>query len=255
MDIKREQFYREFVQRENNFLRAPYNPEVEFYNTIKTGDVERTKELCKEQLVDKPGLGKLSEDPVQNLRYHFVVTTALVARYCIEGGMDLSEAYGLSDYYIQKADKCRTMQQITDLHPVMCIDYASHMKSLRKNAICSKQIAKCIDYIYDNLHERITVEELADYLEMSPSYLSRLFKKEVGTSVSDYIRMKKIETAKNMLIYSEYKPVDVAQILAFPSQSYFTDAFRKATGLTPAKYRKQYFQATHGEGMPDIKNI
>ena len=147
------------------------------------------------------------------------------------------------------------MQQITDLHPAMCIDYATHMKMLRKNSICSRQIAKCIDYIYDNLHARITVEELADYLEMNPSYLSRLFKKEVGTSISEYIRMKKIETAKNMLVYSEYKPVDVAQILAFPSQSYFTEAFRKVTGLTPAKYRKQYFRGTHASSELKVKDL
>ena len=245
MDYRREQFYKDFVQREENFLRAPYNPEIEFYNTIKTGDVKRIKELCKEPLVDKPGLGRLSDDPLQNLKYHFVITTAQAARYCIEGGMDLSEAYSLSDFYIQKADRCRKPQEITDLHPIMCLDYTTRMKNLRKNAICSKQIAQCIDYIFDNLHARITVDELADYVELNPSYLSRLFKREVGISISDYIRQKKVETAKNMLIYSEYKPADIAMILAFPTQSYFTEIFRKQTGLTPAKYRKQYFQSTH----------
>ena len=248
MHLRQEQFYKEFIQREENLLRAPYNPEIEFYNTIKTGDVRRVKELCAEPLIDKPGLGRLSTNTLQNLKYHFVVTTALVARYCIEGGMDLSEAYNLSDFYIQKADACREQKQITELHPVMCIDYASRMKKLRKNAICSKQIAICIDYIYDNLHERITVEELADYVGLNPSYLSRLFKSEVGSSISDYIRQKKIETAKNMLIYSDFKPAEIASILAFPSQSYFTEVFRKSTGLTPAKFKKQYFRRTHQNG-------
>ena len=106
MDQK-ELFYKDYVQREEEFLRAPYNPEIEFYSTIKAGDVEKVRELCKDALVDKPGLGRLSEDPLQNLKFHFVVTTALVARYCIEGGMDLSDAYGLSDYYIQKADNAQ----------------------------------------------------------------------------------------------------------------------------------------------------
>ncbi|MEE3467587.1 MAG: helix-turn-helix domain-containing protein [Eubacterium sp.] len=245
MDYRKEQFYKEFVQREENFLRAPYNPEIEFYNTIKTGDVKRTKELCQEALVDKPGLGRLSDNPLQNLKYHFVITTAQVARYCIEGGMDLSEAYSLSDFYIQKADRCRKMQEVTDLHPVMSVDYATRMRRLRKNAICSKQIALCIDYIFDNLHERITVEQLAEYVNLNPSYLSRLFKAEVGSSISEYIRLKKVETAKNMLIYSDYKPAEISSTLAFPNQSYFTEVFRKVTGLTPAKYRKQFFQATH----------
>ncbi|MBO6107952.1 MAG: AraC family transcriptional regulator [Eubacterium sp.] len=247
MDDNKEKFYSEFIQRENNFLRAPYNPEIEFYNTIKSGDIERTKELCKEPLVDKEGLGHLSDDKLQNLKYHFVVTTALVARYCIEGGMDLSEAYGLSDYYILKADRCKQPVQITKLHPVMCVDYATHMHELRKNSICSEQIAQCIDYIYDNLHERITVERLAAHVHLDPSYLSRLFKREVGVSISEYIRNKKIETAKNMLIYSESKPVDIAQILAFPSQSYFTEVFKKQIGVSPTEYKKEHFRTLHND--------
>ena len=245
MDIKREQFYRDYVTREENFLRAPYNPEIEFYNTIKSGEINRIKELLEEPLMDKPGLGRLSENPLQNLKYHFVVTTALAARYCIEGGMDVSEAYGISDFYIQKADRCRHQQEITDLHQVMCIDYTTHMKNLRRNSVCSKQVAECIDYIFDNLHTRITVDELAEEVGLNPAYLSRLFKREVGTSISEYIREKKIETAKNMLIYSEYSPGEIAMVLAFPSQSYFTEIFRKNTGITPAKYRKQFFRSSN----------
>ena len=247
MSFQKELFYKEFVQRENEFLRAPYNPEIEFYSTIKAGDVEKVKELCKDALVDKPGLGKLSDDPLQNMKFHFVVTTALVARYCIQGGMDLSAAYSLSDFYIQKADRCKKTSEISALHPIMCVDYAKRMRSLRKNAVCSLQVSKCIDYIYDHLHARITVEDLAEYVELNPSYLSRLFKKEVGTSISEYIRRQKLETAKNMLVYSEYRPAEIATTLAFPSQSYFTEIFRKYTGLTPKEYRKQYFHITLSE--------
>ena len=248
MDLKREQFYRDFVTREENFLRAPYNPEIEFYNTIKNGDINRIKELLEEPLMDKPGLGRLSDNPLQNLKYHFVVTTALAARYCIEGGMDVSEAYGLSDFYIEKADRCAHQQEITELHPVMCMDYTRRMKNLRKNSVCSKPVAETIDYIFDHLHTRITVEELAEKVDLNPAYLSRLFKKEVGVSISEYIREKKIETAKNMLIYSEYTPGEIAMVLAFPSQSYFTEIFKKNTGITPAKYRKQFFRDTHDKG-------
>ncbi len=242
MDINKEYFYKEFVQRENEFLRAPYNPEIEFYSTIKAGDVEKVRELCKDPLENKPGLGKLSDDPLQNLKFHFVITTALVARYCIEGGMELSDAYGLSDYFIQKADKCKRQKDISKLHPEMCLEYAKRMRELRKNSICSVQVAESIDYIYSHLHARITLKELADHVHLNESYLSRLFKKEVGTSISEYIRRHKLETAKNMLVYSDYRPAEIASILAFPSQSYFTEIFHKYTGLTPTEYKKQYFQ-------------
>ncbi len=244
MNIKKELFYREFIQRENNILRAPYNPELEFYSIIKSGNISKVRSLCQERLLDKPGLGTLSENPIQNMKYHFVITTALVARYCIEGGMELSTAYGLSDFYIQKADQCRTPKEVSDLHPVMCEDYTKRMKNLRKQKICSKHIADCIDYIYEHLHTRITIHDLSEYVGLNPSYLSRLFKKETGTTVSAYIQNKKIETAQNMLVYSDYTLSQISSILAFPSQSYFTEIFHKRTGMTPTKYRALYFRST-----------
>lgn len=244
MNIKKELFYREFIQRENNILRAPYNPELEFYSIIKSGNIAKIRSLCQERLLDKPGLGTLSEDSLQNMKYHFVITTALVARYCIEGGMELSTAYGLSDFYIQKADQCRTPEEVSDLHPVMCEDYTKRMKNLRKQKICSKHIADCVDYIYEHLHTRITINDLSEYVNLNPSYLSRLFKKETGTAVSAYIQNKKIETAQNMLVYSDYTLSQISSILAFPSQSYFTEIFHKRTGMTPTKYRALYFRST-----------
>ena len=241
-DVKKELFYKEFVQREDILFRAPYHDEQEFFFAIKAGDTTKVKELCKESLLAKTGLGTLSKNPLQNIKYHFTITTAMVARYCIEGGMEMAEAYSLSDFYISKADEMTQATGISDLHPIMCQDYAKRMKNLRKNKVCSLHVANCLDYIYDHLHTRITVQELANRLNINASYLSRLFKKEVGTSISDYILSKKIETARNMLIYSTYTSAEIATILAFPSQSYFTEVFRKKSGLTPVKYRAEHFR-------------
>lgn len=244
MDFKKKLLYKEFIERENDMLRAPYDPELAFYSAIKSGNVKQVHELCKESLLSKQGLGVLSENPLQNLKFHFVITTAMIARYCIEGGLELSTAYSLSDFYIQKADLCTTPEAIARLHPIMCEDYAKRMKNLRKKKLCSKHIAKCIDYIYEHLHIRITIDMLAEYLGLTPAYLSRLFKKEIGCSVSEYIQTCKIETAKNMLAYSDYPLAQIANTLAFPSQSYFTEIFKKRTGITPAKYRALYFKKT-----------
>lgn len=112
MQLKKELVYREFVQRENNLLRAPYNPEVSFYAAIKEGDVAKVKQLCQESLLDKEGLGTLSDHYLQNIKYHYVITTAIIARYCIEGGMELSNAYSLSDFYIQKRTVAKRQRKL-----------------------------------------------------------------------------------------------------------------------------------------------
>lgn len=239
MAFEQDLFYREFIQREEDFLRAPYNPEMEFYSAIQNGDIDTVTKLCEEQpFMDKPGLGTLSKDKLRNLKYHFVVTTALVARFCINGGMPYTEAYTISDMYIQKADLCTSTAQLSNLHPIMCLDYTKKMKSLIKDRTISKHIVKTVDYIYNNLHTRIKVEDLAEYTGVNPTYLSKLFAQEMGCSISYYICEKKIETAKRMLIYSDYSTAQIASTLAFSSQSYFTDVFKKKTGKTPSEYRK-----------------
>lgn len=74
---------------------------------------------------------------------------------------------------------------------------------------------------------------------MQFSYLSRLFKKEVGVSISTYIRDLKIESAKELLKYGEMSMIEIANHLSFSSQSHFIQQFRDATGVTPKKYRDE----------------
>jgi YesN/AraC family two-component response regulator len=244
MDINKEWSYKEFIMRENNISHAPYGPEFDFYGAVKAGDIDKVTKLCQNAFTEKIGLGQLSDNPLRNIRYHFIITVAMVARYCIEGGMEHEAAYRLSDFYIQQADQCTSIDQISRLHSIMTIDYTKRMKALKSDKIFSKPIVKCIDYIYKNLNIRITVAMLAEYIDLHPSYLSKLFIKETGLSISMYIQKRKIETAQNMLKYSDYTPAQIASILAFPTQSYFIEVFKKRVGMTPKKYQELCFRET-----------
>lgn len=245
MAFHNEQLYKETLLKESDFMRALYNPELEFYSCIKEGNIEKIKELCAESLCDKKGLGELSTNPIQSLKYHFTITAALAARYCIEGGLEMSKAYSISDFYINKADACTNAKEISDLHDIMCLDYTVRMNQLSKAKICSLPVSRSIDYINDKLHSRITVTDLANYVNVNPSYLSKIFKKETGMTITDYITKKKIETAKNLLTYSDLSASEIAPLLAFPSQSYFTEVFRKTVGVTPVKYRRENFRSNN----------
>ena len=104
----------------------------------------------------------------------------------------------------------------------------------------SKQIVKTLDYISDHLHSRIMLEDAADHLHLSAAYLSRLFKSEVGMTFIDYVNQKKIESAANLLRYSEYSTLEISNLLAFSSQSYFIKIFKKYMGTTPGGYKAAY---------------
>lgn len=245
MQITNHLLYREFLDRESEIPRAPYTPELEFYSAVQAGDTKKIQLFYQESFSEKAGLGTLSNDFLQSLKYHFAITAALVSRYCIEGGMDFHTAYNLSDYYILTADQCTSPQALSKLHYTMCMDYTQKMYDFNHRMVYSKHITDCIDYIYEHLHTRITVKTLAEYLHISQSHLSRLFKQEVGIPVSAYIQNKKIRTAQSMLQYSDYSVSDIAAILSYPSHSYFTEIFRKTTGTAPLQYRTSHYRKLH----------
>lgn len=244
MDISKDWLKTEFINQEALTRHRRPETELTFYDDLATGNMDAVLENCNNKMfANLDGVGKLSQNPLQNLKYHFTITTAMITRYCIHYGMEPEKAYSLSDFYILKMDSLTDIQAVCELHDVMCIDICSQMQSLRKTNILSKPVALCIDYIYSHMHYRITAEELAAHVHLSVSYLSKIFKKETGTVLSEYIISTKIEKAKNMLQYSDLPLVDIANYFGFSSQSHFIQVFRKNTGITPHKYRKLNFRS------------
>ncbi len=241
MGILQEWYAQEVAASEAEKFHRPLSDEQLFFHAVSSGDIDFVRENCKQQkFAETEGVGVLSHDPVTNLKYHFVITAAFVTRLCIESGMELEQAFRLSDFYILKLDNLHTCQAVIDLHDHMVLDFTGKMRILTRRSGMSKSITACIDYIYAHIKERITIEDLAGYTALSASYLSRLFKKETGVSVSDYIREKKMEKAQHLLRFCDYSLIEIANYLSFSSQSHFIQAFKDFTGITPKKYRDLY---------------
>ena len=102
-----------------------------FYRAVASGDVEQVKKNCEQgRFVEEEGVGVLSKDPVINLKYHFVITTAMITRLCRQNGMELEQAFRLSDFYIQKLDDISTKEQVQKLHDEMVMDYTEKMRNI-----------------------------------------------------------------------------------------------------------------------------
>ncbi len=241
VDIEAELAKKEFLNREYMVRHNPYNKEVAFFQSIQSGDMHEMQRLFT-PLCSSSGYGKLSNSPIRNLKYHLVVSVAFITRYCIEGGLEEEKAYNMSDIFIQKADSCADEESLHTLHKEVVEAFTKVMKELKNKRLYSKPIMRCIDYIYNNLHNRITLEELAREAELSEGYLSKLFHSEVGVTVVQYIVNKKIDAAKNLLISTEYSTVEVANYLNFSTESYFINVFKKYTGLTPKRFRALYYR-------------
>lgn len=240
MNIEKKLSHIEFLNREYNVSHLAYEREMAFFQSIKDGNAEEARRLFKPLSCDK--MGRLSDDNLRNLKYHLIITIAFITRYCIEGGMEMETAYNLSDIYIRSIDKCRKEEELNLLHREVIDDYAQRMNIIRKKNRYPKSITICLDYIYDNLHTKITLEKLAEITALSPAYLSKLFHKEVKLTVSEYITKKRIEASENMLRFSDYSCLDIAEYLCFSSESHFIQVFKKHTGYTPKAYRERFFR-------------
>ena len=221
-------------------LHSSYDKEMAFYESIRTGNIEMARflstPLCSE------GYGKLSKDTLRNIKYHLVISIAMITRFCIEGGMSSEEAYSLSDRFIMLTDEAESVEKVHEIHNDIIEKFCNAMYDIKLRGVYSFQVLKSIDFIKTHIYEKFSTNDVADYLGISVPYLSRIFKSETGENISEYIIKRKIELSLIMLKYSNESIADISCNLNFSSQSYFTKVFRKYTRMTPKEYKNgNYF--------------
>ncbi|MBR4201773.1 MAG: helix-turn-helix transcriptional regulator [Oscillospiraceae bacterium] len=241
MNTNRELNYRLFIQIEEEFKRTEIKSEFSRYDDIKRGNVEKVRanfEEIRQHYYE--GKGRLSEQLLRNNQYHFAIGTGIIARVCIDGGMKHNIAYTLSDIYIRKCDLCSKPEEVIELTGAMMLDFAERMREIRKSDSVSLHVRRTVDYIYRNLNENLTLQMAAAHENLNPSYLSKLFAKEMKMPIKAYILNAKITTAQNILTFSDFPISEIAASLGFSSQSAFSTAFHRLTGMTPFRYRNRY---------------
>lgn len=130
------------------------------------------------------------------------------------------------------------------------------------NRLCSKIISRLSDcesakyppmiflacqYLEEHYREKISVATLADQLYLTPNYLSALFKKHTGSSISEYITLCRIRKAKELMVSSsDMKAYEVAVLVGYNDYEHFRKVFKKYVGINPAQYRTEVILPTLG---------
>lgn len=96
-----------------------------------------------------------------------------------------------------------------------------------------------VDYIRKNYENNITRNTLAELVHFSPEYVGKVFKKEIGVGISDYINNLRIQKAKSLLASTNYKIIDIALMVGYDNMPYFSSIFKKYVGVSPAEYKRQ----------------
>lgn len=232
------QFDRDINTAELSELHNTLALEQTILNFIRQGDTLRLREWIK----DIPAVhgGTLAFDQIRQLKNTFIITAALASRAAIRGGMDIDDAFTLSDAYIQKCERMNTIEQITNLQYHMIFEYTQRVEKLRLVKVPSKFIADITNYVHHHLSEPISTEEMAKALFMNRSWMAVKFKQETNMTLTDFILKEKTEEAKRLLRYTDKPITSISAYLGFSSQSHFSRTFKKYTGSLPNEYRKRH---------------
>lgn len=230
------------MQLQYGVPHPPYHEERTFYDLVAAGDINAIEELKAKYGAPRQEFssekGTLSDDPLRNAIYHLVVNCTIMTRTCMSAGMPQEEGYTLSDLFIRRADRCKSVEQVHLLNDEMAMEFAQRMKKLHEAPALSPAVRKAVNFIYDNLGHKLSAETLANVAGYNRSYLAVLFKKETGLTITDYILETRINTAISML-ENGVKMSEIASTLGFSSQSHFCARFKQITSLPPSKYKKR----------------
>lgn len=213
-----------------------YDQEQLILHMVRKGD----SATLKEWLASAPAIrsGKVAQEQMRQRKNIFIVAVTLVARAAIHGGMDVNDAFSLSDSYIQQCELLSSPEKLVNLQYRMLLDYTNRVERLHLGKQPTRLTLDVANYIQHHMSENITVEKLAKELFLSRPYLSRRFKEETGESLTDFILKEKTEEAKRLLRYSDKSLTAIGNYLGFSSQSHFARVFKKYAKVTPSEYRE-----------------
>ena len=224
-----------FELREEAAFHIPVDFESGVCSAVENGDAEMLQRRLLQPSQGK--IGRMSSSPLQQQKYSFISFATLLSRAAIRGGLDSETAFNLSDVYCQRVDAQMENEPVQKLSFTMAMDFCNRVADTKKSGAQSVVVKNCLQYISTHLHEDLRLEELAHECGLCSRSLSLKFKAEVGCGISEYIHREKLREARYLLTHTDYSLSDIAGFLNYPTQSYFTQIFKRYEGRTPQQYR------------------
>lgn len=209
-----------------------HTKEKELLAKLRTGTVQEVKALLNELL----GHVLFSEGGcLESVRFRAIELTTLLSRVAIDGGAKTDSIYHLNSQFLLK------LYQEQDLEE-LCMLMQEAVESFMSAAFYEEDkgnphIRKALRYMWDHYSQHLELAQVAEFVQLSPSYFSSLFCQVVGVPFREYLRRIRIEESKRLLLSKDYSLADVAVSVGFPDQSYYCKVFRQVVGVSPRKYR------------------
>lgn len=223
----------ETVRSEKN-MPYPLKKEQDMIQAIQVGDTEEARSLLNEIL------GAIlfnSGNDFSLIRTRVLELLVLLSRAAMDAGADEQMIFGMNYRYIGEINRYNSVEGLTAWLAKVIDRFARMVFDLREIKHADA-IFRAIRYLKKHYTRKITLEETAEQAYLSPAYFSKIFKEEMGCGFSAYLNSLRVERSKDFLRNKSIPLIDVAGMVGFEDQSYYTRVFKKTTGLTPGKYRE-----------------
>lgn len=216
------------------YYKYPLKLEEELSKAIKQGETKAAIDIFNkiwEEFENK----RYTEDFIKRWGIELV---AVITRSIIEIGESADVLFKETDPW-KEICKLPTLEEIyrwmKNLIEVVC-EYVNLTRSYKNRKI----IEKALELIHENYkNPDLSLSSVANHLYITPTYLSMLFKSEVGINFSDYLTNFRVEKAKELLKDPRKKIFEVAEEVGYFDQHYFSKVFKRITGFTPKEYREK----------------
>lgn len=214
-------------------ILAPY--QTSFLNAIQVGNLESV-ELQLEQM--RTAYVKEHCFKAFDIQDFFVRLTYDVFNFVLMHADIKPEQFEMDAMLIQETFKeRREIEAIYDLLKIWSIKVAKNRHAAQNESIDSL-IVKAMTYMKDHYGENLSLKEVAEQVNISTYYLSRLFKRETGKNFSEYLVEYRINKAKQYLTETDMKLYEIADQIGLSDPHYFSRTFKKHEGVTPTQYRE-----------------
>ena len=219
----------------NGFIPYPYDKEKKLTFAIMTGNQQDARMYLNEILGH---IFFASADNLDAIKIRAMELTVMISRAALDAGADMNSVYLLNMEYINEFIKLDTIEDV-------CFALTDILNRFTVEAFKPEQVkhvdllSKAVSYISTNYMHKISLEDVAEYIYLSPSYLCKIFKDEMKMNFSNYLNKVRVEKGKILLLSEQLTITEIAILVGFCDQSYFNKVFKKVTGVTPKKFREQ----------------
>ncbi|MBO5333892.1 MAG: helix-turn-helix domain-containing protein [Clostridia bacterium] len=176
-------------------------------------------------------------DPVRNIKNYSIIVNTLLRKSAEQGGVHPLYIDGVSTDFAKRIELIKSVEEGISMHHEMIDRYCNLVKthSMKKLSPLVQKVIALVDY---DITSDLSLSSQAEMLNVNASYLSTLFKKEMGLTLTEYVTKKRIEHASFLLTTTNLQIQTVAQNCGIYDVNYFTKMFKKHTGKTPKEHRE-----------------